>query len=179
MRVGRAPDGPDRKGVTDRETLIEGRQQRCTPQGELARKLKLLLAASGAERGKPLTFRELNEAMTARGVKMTRARWTYMTDGTGRLIHDQPLLAALAAYFNVDSNYLLGVEDVETPELAGVDLELVTVLRTACVRSFAARTLGDVPPETLQAIVDFLSSDIAPVPGFSPVREGPPPITAT
>ena len=163
--------------MIDQDAPVEGREPRCTPQGELARRLKLLLAASGAQRGKPLTFPDISEAMAARGVKMSRARWSYMKDGNGRLIQDRPLLSALAEYFSVDPGYLLGVEDVETPELMGVQLELVKVLRAAAVKSFAARTLGDVSPVTLQTIIDFLNRDIAPAPGRPPGMGGTAPTT--
>lgn len=136
-------------------------EPRRSPQGELALKLHLLLDAVVAETGRPLTFRDISEAMIARGVKLSRSRWSYMKDGNGRLVQDRPLLAALSDFFKVDPDYLLGVEDVETPEPLTLQLELGKALRAARVKSFATRTLGDVSAETLQSITEFLERDIA------------------
>ena len=151
--------------MADQETSDVADAARRTPQGELARRLHLLLDIAVAERGRPLIFPDIREAMTARGVKLSRARWSYMKDGNGRLVHDRPLLTALADYFNVDPEYLLSVEDIETPELVGAELEFVKALRAARVKSFASKTLGDVSPETLEIIVEYLDRDIALHPG--------------
>lgn len=83
-----------------------------------------------------------------------------MKDGNGSLVQDRPLLGALADYFRVDPDYLLGVEHVETPEIIGRELEFVKALRAARVKSFATRTLGNVSPETLQSIREFLERDM-------------------
>ncbi|WP_113716841.1 hypothetical protein [Arthrobacter dokdonensis] len=147
--------------MADQESPGAGDEARRTPQGELARKLHLLLDVAVAERGEALTFPEIRAAMTVRGVGLSRARWSYMKDGNGRLVQDRPLLTALADYFNVDPEYLLSVEDIETPEMVGRQLEFVKSLRAARVKSFAAKTLGDVSPETLEIIVEYLDQDIA------------------
>ena len=125
-----------------------------TLEGELSRRLKLLVDAAVAEHGQPVTFREISEAMAVRGVTLSRARWSYMKDGNGRLIHDRPLLMALAGYFNVSPDYLFAGEDREISEL-----------RADRVKSFAQHTLGDVSPETLAAITEYLNRDVAPHPG--------------
>lgn len=96
---------------------------------------------------------------------MSRARWFYMKDGNGSLIHDRPLLTALADYFNVNPNYLLVVEDMETPEVAWDQRESVHPLRTATVKSFVQQTLGDVSPETLETIAEHLKRDLPLPPG--------------
>ena len=132
-----------------------------TPQGELARRLHLLLDITAGERGRPLLFSEISEAMAARSVKLSRARWNYMKDGNGRLIRDRPLLAALADFFNVDHEFLLSVEDLQAPELTAAQLESVKSLRAERAKSFAAKTLGDVSPETLEATIDHLDQDVA------------------
>lgn len=134
---------------------------RYTPQGELARRLRLLLDAAVAERGGPVLFPDIRAAMTVRGVKLSRARWFYMKDGNGALVRDRPLLTALADFFNVDPEYLLSVENVEAPALTDEQLEFVKTLRAAKVKSFAAKTLGDVSPEALEAIIDYLDRDFA------------------
>lgn len=151
--------------MADQEKPGRADEVRRTPQGELARKLHLLLDVAVAEGDKPVTFPDISAAMSVRGVKLSRARWSYMKDGNGRLVHDRPLLTALAEYFNVDAEYLLSVEDIETPEIVGRQLEFVKALRATRVKSFAAKTLGDVSPETLEAVVKYLDRDIGPRPG--------------
>ena len=136
-----------------------------TPQAELARRLNLLLDVAVAERGKPVTFREVQEQLASRGVKLSRARWFYMKDGTGRLVSDPELLTALCEIFKVDPSYLLPDNDAELPERIDSQLEFVRSLRAARVKSFAARTLGDVSPETLRRISEYLNKDIDLHPG--------------
>ena len=131
-----------------------------TPQAELARRLNLLLDVAVAERGRPVTFREVQEELASRGVKLSRARWFYMKDGTGRLVSDPELLTALCEIFKVDPSYLLPESDGELPERLDSQLEFVKSLRAARVKSFAARTLGDVSPETLRRISEYLNKDI-------------------
>jgi transcriptional regulator with XRE-family HTH domain len=136
-----------------------------TPQAELARRLNLLLDVAVAERGKPVTFREVQEQLASRGVKLSRARWFYMKDGTGRLVSDPELLTALCEIFRVDPSYLLPDSDGGLPERIDSQLEFVKSLRAARVKSFAARTLGDVSPETLRRISEYLNKDIDLYPG--------------
>ena len=133
-----------------------------SPQAELARRLNLLLDVVVAERGQPVTFRAVQQKLAEKGIKLSRARWFYMKDGTGRLVSDPALLRALCEIFNVDPAYLLlGSDDADLPERIDSQLEFVKSLRAARVKTFAARTLGDVSPETLQAITEYLNKDIS------------------
>ena len=132
-----------------------------SPQAELARRLNLLLDVVVAERGQPVTFREVQEKLEDKGIKLSRARWFYMKDGTGRLVSDSALLGALCEIFNVDPAYLLGSDDSSLPERIDSQLEFVKSLRAARVKTFAARTLGDVSPDTLRAITEYLNKDIS------------------
>lgn len=136
-----------------------------SPQAELARRLNLLLDVAVAERGKPVTFREIQEQLASRGVNLSRARWFYMKDGTGRLVSDPELLTALCEIFKVDASYLLPGSDADLPERIDSQLEFIKSLRAARVKSFAARTLGDVSPETLRLISEYLNKDIDLHPG--------------
>lgn len=140
---------------------MDGAGQGDTPslQAQLARRLNLLLDVVVAERGKPVTFREVQAELEARGIKLSRARWFYMKEGTGRLVSDPELLAGLCNMFNVDPSYLVG-DAAELPKRIDSQLEFVKSLRAARVKSFAARTLGDVSPETLRAISEYLNKDI-------------------
>ncbi|KRE65564.1 hypothetical protein ASG79_13670 [Arthrobacter sp. Soil761] len=132
-----------------------------SPQAELARRLNLLLDVVVAERGQPVTFREVQQKLAEKGIKLSRARWFYMKDGTGRLVSDPALLGALCDIFNVDPAYLLGSDPTDLPERIDSQLEFVKSLRAARVKAFAARTLGDVSPETLRAITEYLNKDIS------------------
>lgn len=136
-----------------------------SPQARLARRLNLLLDVVVAERGAPVTFREIQAELASRGVKLSRARWFYMKDGRGRLVRDPALLTALCDIFNVDASYLLLGKDTDLPERIDSQLEFVKSLRAARVKSFAVRTLGDVSPETLRAISEYLNKDISLHPG--------------
>lgn len=144
-----------------------------SPQAQLARRLNLLLDVVVAERGKPVTFREVQAELEARGIKLSRARWFYMKEGTGRLVSDPVLLAGLCNIFNVDPSYLIG-HDAELPERIDSQLEFVKSLRAARVKSFAARTLGDVSPETLRVISEYLNRDIGRHPGAEEAAASPP-----
>lgn len=132
-----------------------------SPQAKLARRLNLLLDVVVAERGQAVTFREVQQKLQTKGIKLSRARWFYMKDGTGRLVSDPALLGALCDIFNVDPGYLQGGETTDLPQRIDSQLEFVRSLRAARVKTFAARTLGDVSPETLRAITEYLNRDIS------------------
>lgn len=157
--------------MADQETPGASPGPRLTPQGELSRRLELLLDAAVAERGQPVSFREISGALADRGVKMSRARWSYMKDGNGSLIPDRPLLTALADYFKVSPDYLLVVEDMETPEVAWGHRDSVRSLRAAKVKSFVDQTLGDVSSETLEDITEYLNGDHPLPPGAEAVGD--------
>jgi hypothetical protein len=150
-----------------------GRGDMLSPQAQLARRLNLLLDVVVAERGKPVTFREVQTELEARGIKLSRARWFYMKEGTGRLVSDPALLAELCNIFNVDPSYLIG-DSADLPERIDSQLEFVKSLRAARVKTFAARTLGDVSPETLRAISGYLNKDIDRHPGAEEAAASPP-----
>ncbi len=126
----------------------------------LARRLNLLLDVVMAERGSPLTFPELQKELGARGVSLSRARWSYMKDATGPLVSDLQLLTAISEVFNIDPAYLLGDQESGLPERIDSRLEFLRSLQAAKVKTFAARTLGEVSPETLRAITEYLNNDI-------------------
>ena len=56
---------------------------------------------------------------------------------------------------------LLGKPESELPALIDSRLEFLKALRAAKVKSFAARALGEVSPETLKVITEYLNKDIA------------------
>ncbi|WP_113719095.1 hypothetical protein [Arthrobacter dokdonensis] len=132
-----------------------------SPQVALARRLNLLLDAAAEKRGEAVTFREVKDKLAERGVAMSRARWFYMKDGTGALVRDKKVLGAICEIFDVDQSFLLDMDSDELPESIQARLEFVKALRASRVQAFAARTLADVSPDTLQAITEFLNRDIA------------------
>ncbi|WP_200950751.1 hypothetical protein [Arthrobacter sp. Soil762] len=150
-----------------------GRGHALSPQAQLARRLNLLLDVVVAERGKPVTFREVQADLASKGIKLSRARWFYMKEGTGRLVSDPVLLSGLCSIFGVDPEYLAS-DDAALPERIDSQLEFVKSLRAARVKSFAARTLGDVSPETLRVISEFLNEDISRHPGGERAAANPP-----
>lgn len=121
----------------------------------LANRLRTLLDVSESRTGRELTYGDIAEHLSARGVTLSRARWSYMVNGH-RLVDDAELLDALSDYFGVDRAYLRG--DGPMPDSITAQLDLVRAMRAAKVRSYAARTLGDLSPETLGAITKFLDT---------------------
>ncbi|MDB5243422.1 MAG: hypothetical protein JWP57_4047 [Spirosoma sp.] len=146
-----------------------GQDMPLSPQVRLARRLNLLLDVVEAERGRPVTFREIQKELAGRRIRLSRARWFYMKDGSDRLVRSPELLAGLCSIFGIEPAYLLDLEGTDLPDRIESQLEFVKALRAARVKSFAVRTLGDVSPGTLRAISGYLNEDIA----RSPVGRGP------
>lgn len=143
-----------------------------SPQVVMGRRINLLLDAAAEKRGYEILFPEIKAELAARGVGMSRARWFYMKDGTGPLVKNREVLTAICGIFEVDPSFLLDLSSEEIPETIQARLEFVKALRAARVQAFAARTLGDVSPETLNAITEFLSRDIPRI-DASPTSSGP------
>ncbi|MGN5732062.1 hypothetical protein [Arthrobacter psychrochitiniphilus] len=127
----------------------------------LSRKLQLLLDASIVRKGSLVTFNEVAEALTARGVHLSRARWFYMKDATGRVVTNPRLLTALSEHFAVSPDYLLGIAGAQTPPLITGNMDFIRALRASRVQRYAARELGGLSPGTLSEISNILGRDIA------------------
>lgn len=76
-----------------------------------------------------------------------------------RFVQDRALFEALSDYFEVDPAFLAGGADVPMPAKVAAQLDLVRAMRAAKVKSYAARTLGDISPAALQAITRFLDNE--------------------
>lgn len=122
---------------------------------ELARRVSLLLDAWEFERKAPLTYPQVSEYLSQHGLGLSRQRWSYLTNGTGFLVTDHELLAALAELFEVPDTYLLDLES-DAPEALQARLTFVQDMRELRVQRFAARNLAGVSPETLQLITDAI-----------------------
>ena len=81
-----------------------------------------------------------------------------------RYVQDPAVFEGLAAYFDVDTAFLLGADGATTPERVTAQLDLVRSMRAAKVKSYAARTLGDISPKALHAITKFLDEEMTPMP---------------
>lgn len=130
-----------------------------TAAEDLAKRLRLLLDVAVAETGSEPTYSQIAAFLEQRGTNLSRSRWTYMVNGH-RYVQDRVLFEGLADFFDVDAAFLMGAEGAEIPAKVSAQLDLVRSMRAARVKSYAARTLGDISPNALQAISKFLDEEI-------------------
>lgn len=126
----------------------------------LANRLRTLMDVTEARTGREVTFSEIHDHVTSKSLTLSRARWSYILNGH-RFTEDVALLDALSDFFGVPRGYLRG--DDAIPDAVTAQLDLVRAMRATRVRTFAARTLGDLSPETLGAITRFLDQEAARV----------------
>ena len=126
---------------------------------DLAKRLRLLLDVAITESGSEPTYAQIATFLEKRGVSLSRSRWTYIVNGH-RYVQDPALFEGLAAFFDVDAAFLLGEDGAATPDKVTAQLDLVRAMRAAKVKSYAARTLGDISPKALQAISRFLDEEM-------------------
>jgi transcriptional regulator with XRE-family HTH domain len=132
----------------------------ATAAEDLAKRLRLLLDVAEAETGIEPTFTQIAAFLDARGTNLSRSRWTYIVNGH-RYVQDATLFEGLAAFFDVDPAFLAASDGAETPAKVSAQLDLVRSMRAARVKSYAARTLGDISPDALRAISRFLDAEVA------------------
>lgn len=125
----------------------------------LAKRLRLLLDVRATETGVEPAYSQIAAFLSERGVNLSRSRWTYMVGGH-RYVNDQALFEGLAEYFDVDVDFLTGQSDTSLPEKVSAQLDLVRAMRAAKVKSYAARTLGDLSPKALEAITKYLDDEM-------------------
>ena len=129
----------------------------------LAKRLRLLMDVVEAESGAEPTYSQIAGFLKERGVNLSRSRWTYMINGH-RYVQDPAVFEGLAGFFDVDAEFLTGDDKAATPEKVSAQLDLVRAMRAAKVKSYAARTLGDISPKALHAITKFLDEEMTPMP---------------
>lgn len=127
---------------------------------DLAKRLRLLLDVAIAESGAEPTYSQIATYLGDRGTNLSRSRWTYMVNGH-RYVQDPEVFEGLAAFFDVDADFLLGTDGAVVPAKVSAQLDLVRSMRAAKVKTYAARTLGDISPRALQAISKFLDEEMA------------------
>ena len=126
----------------------------------LEKRLRLLLDVKAAETGAEPSFSEIAAFLKERGTNLSRSRWTYMVNGH-RYVQAREIFEGLAAFFDVDADFLIGANGSVIPERVSAQLDLVRSMRAAKVKSYASRTLGDISPKALHAISKFLDEEMA------------------
>jgi hypothetical protein len=121
----------------------------------LADKINLLLDTLRTEAGESFDFATIQQGLKGRGVAISRTKWHYLKTADPRVRPDEKLLRALGEVFGVDPEYLVQ-EDGPLPQQVEQELHTVRALRRAEVRNFAARALGQIDPEGLQAILEVI-----------------------
>lgn len=124
----------------------------------LADKISLLLDTLRTEAGDTFDFATIQQGLKDRGVAISRTKWHYLKTADLRVRPDEKLLRALGEVFGVDPEYLVQ-EDGPLPQQVDQELATVRALRRAEVRNFAARALGQIDPEGLQAILEVIGKN--------------------
>jgi hypothetical protein len=122
--------------------------------GDLAGKINLLVDAAESDRGRPLGFQAIYDAVQQGGFYMNRHKWSLFTRGKEQIVPDDAL-RVIAEAFEVSPDYLLR-DDGEVPERVKIKLEQVRARRRAKVRKFATRALEQVDAGALRAIAKIL-----------------------
>lgn len=120
-------------------------------QKTLAHRINLVLDAMRAETGEQYEYPDVAAGVRDHGgPPLSRQRWAYMRRSDGHMVQ-RDLLTALAAFFGVPAEYLTD-EHSGTPDRVTAQLELLKAMREHRVAQFAARTLGGISPDKLDAI---------------------------
>ena len=123
----------------------------------LADRLRTLIDITSARTGSELTYTEIAEYLQGRGITLSRSRWSYVVNGH-RFTDDTKLVDAISDFFDVPHEYLRGEKELE---MVAAELDLVRAMRARKVRTYAARTLGNLSPEALGAITKILDDEAA------------------
>lgn len=82
---------------------------------DLAKRLRLLIDVVAAESGSEPTYSQIADYLKQRGTNLSRSRWTYIINGH-RYVQDPAVFEGLAAFFDVDTAFLMGLDGAATPE---------------------------------------------------------------
>lgn len=121
----------------------------------LASRLRTLMDIVSARTGEEVTFAEIEEYLQSREITLGRSRWSYILNAH-RYTDDVRLVDAISDFFEVPHGFLRGEKELE---MVAAELDLVRAMRARKVRTFAARTLGDLSPEALGAITKILDKE--------------------
>jgi transcriptional regulator with XRE-family HTH domain len=132
----------------------------------LARKVNLLLDVVVAEGGKPYEFSDIQAGLRQHGYELSRTRWWRIRSGESLEVVPTEALVALAKFFEIDPVYLTD-ETGELPERIERELQLLKKMRRNQLKNIAARTLGDIDIQTLEAI-NALLDEVDALEGIDP-----------
>lgn len=126
----------------------------------LAERMGILVDIWESDNNAALTYPHVEQALSTRGIHLSRTRWSYLTNGTGALVTDQELLGAIAELvFEVPSVYLCDLNSEPPPEVEA-RMEFLVQMRQLKVKNFAARNLGATSPETLRMITRIIDASM-------------------
>jgi transcriptional regulator with XRE-family HTH domain len=141
----------------------EGRSVFLTQQQKkerLAERMGILMDIWESDNNTALTYPHVEKALSAKGIHLSRTRWSYLINGTGSLVTDQELLKGIAELvFNVPASYLCDLFS-ETPPEVEARMKFLVQMRKLKVKNFAARNLGAMSPETLKTITEIIDASM-------------------
>lgn len=126
---------------------------------KLADRMGILIDIWDFENNSSLTYPQIENALAAKGVHLSRTRWSYLINGTGSLVTDQVLLREVSDFFGVSSTYLCDLNSNPPTELEG-KMAFISDMRKLKVKNFATRNLGALSPETLKTITSIIDSSM-------------------
>lgn len=127
---------------------------------KLAGRVGILIDIWDFEHNSSLTYPQVEASLSSKGIQLSRARWSYLINGTGSLVTDQSVLAAIAGFFDVPSEYLCDLNSEPSAELQE-KMVFVSDMRKLKVKNFATRNLGALSPDTLKTITNIIDSSMS------------------
>lgn len=134
--------------------MLHTQHFRAPEADELSARLALLQDYIEITRGDPYTYPEIAEYLSARGVSLSRSRWSYMTTGEHWRIRDRSLLDALADLFEVETGFFYTSSEI--PQHMAPIMKQVLALRITRMQRLVKRELTDLAPDTCKAITEIL-----------------------
>jgi hypothetical protein len=126
----------------------------------LAYRVGVLLDIHELEVGSPLQFPEIAARLQEVGVSLSRSRWGSIVSGTSFWVKDPELLRALARVLGEDPSYLLDLKSEVVSDRVLRHMPAVAAKRQEQVLGVAARSLGEIAPQTYAAIARTIQKDL-------------------
>ncbi len=128
---------------------------------ELSYRVGVLLDLHELETGDPLTFVEIADQLKSRfGITLSRSRWGFIISGTGNWVKDPELLGSLSQVLGEAPEYLADLKASVASERVTNALPAVVEKRQKQLLGVAARSLGEIAPETYSAIARTIKADL-------------------
>ena len=146
----------DALGVDAEELVVprtaSGSRRLHLDGAELGRRLSLLQEKCAPDLDEAELAAAVVEYLGRNDVSFTTDHWLSLLNATGPVRISQRALEEIAAYFDVDSVYLVNHKANDGRERVEAELELRSALRKAGAESVATRALGEASPAALLAI---------------------------